>query len=138
MHNARKEEINVGRNPEVTGREHRHAIVCLLSTDAFFAMRIRPVLQHLGLTMKLYRNEADLVTHSTDAGLILVDFNGPVEWEALTPVIRRRASVIAFGAHTNVDGFRRAKGAGVTRVVSNGELSRSLPDLIGKYMTASQ
>jgi hypothetical protein len=47
--------------------------------------------------------------------------------------LRSGVPVVAFGSHTDVDGFRAAKAAGVARVVSNGEFSRSLADLVAKY-----
>ena len=43
--------------------------------------------------------------------------------------------ILAFGPHKDVEGFRSAKAAGVTRVVANGEFSRSLPDLVRRYAT---
>jgi hypothetical protein len=41
--------------------------------------------------------------------------------------------VIAFGAHTDTEGFRKAKAAGVARVIANRSLSEQLPDLIARH-----
>jgi hypothetical protein len=46
--------------------------------------------------------------------------------------------ILAFGPHKDVEGFKAAKRAGVTRVVANGEFSRSLPDLAKRYATTTR
>lgn len=107
--------------------------VSALSRDVFFGMRIRTVLNQLGYEMKLCKNEQELVEFAPGSVVSLVDFNIPVDWDALTSVLNGDVPVIAFGSHTNVDGFRAAKSAGVTRVVSNGEFSRRLPALLTQY-----
>lgn len=112
-------------------------LVCALSRDVFFGMRIRTVLQNLGYDLSLCKDEAELVAAAPAANIALVDFNQGVDWEALQPVISSSTPVIAFGAHTNVDGFRAAKAAGVRRVVSNGEFSRKLPALLTQYKKGS-
>ena len=113
--------------------ENKQEIVTALSRDVFFGMRIRTVLQKLGYEMRLCKTEQELVASSGDAIVALVDFNIPVDWDALAPILSGEVPVIAFGAHTNVEGFRSAKSAGVTRVVSNGEFSRRLPTLLTQY-----
>lgn len=107
--------------------------VAALSRDLFFGMRIRTVLQQLGYELHLCKTEQELVEHAVKCDVALVDFNMPVHWEILAPVTAGATPVIAFGSHTNVDGFRTAKAAGATRVVSNGEFSRRLPALLGQY-----
>jgi CheY-like chemotaxis protein len=111
--------------------------VVVYSQDLFFGMRIRTVVRQLGYAVSITKDAPTLLTHVTsEAGqpvLTLVDFNQPVDWDELTPVLRSGVPVVAFGSHTDVDGFRAAKAAGVARVVSNGEFSRSLADLVAKY-----
>lgn len=109
--------------------------VCALSRDVFFGMRIRTVLTNLGYELRLCPNELELVKSAQDADIALVDFNQGVDWKLLQPLLEGKTPVIAFGAHTNVEGFRSAKSAGVTRVVSNGEFSRKLPELLLQYAT---
>ena len=108
-------------------------IVCALSRDVFFGMRIRTVLTNLGYELTLCPDELELVKSARNADIALVDFNQGVDWNLLRPLLLGATPVIAFGAHTNVDGFRAAKAAGVTRVVSNGEFSRKLPELLLQY-----
>lgn len=107
--------------------------VAALSRDVFFGMRIRTVLAQLGYEMRLCKNEQELVEAVPGAVIALVDFNIPVNWDALASILGGQVPVLAFGSHTNVEGFRAAKSAGVTRVVSNGEFSRKLPALLTQY-----
>lgn len=108
-------------------------MVSALSRDVFFGMRIRTVLKQLGYELKLCKTEQELTEAAPNAVAALVDFNIPVDWEALESILGGKTPIIAFGSHTNVDGFRAAKSAGVTRVVSNGEFSRRLPALLTQY-----
>lgn len=107
--------------------------VAALSRDVFFGMRIRTILNQLGYEIKLCKTEQELEGSSPGAVIVLVDFNIPVDWDALKSVLEGDVPVLAFGSHTNVEGFRAAKSAGVTRVVSNGEFSRRLPALMTQY-----
>lgn len=113
--------------------ENQPGAVAALSRDVFFGMRIRTVLGKLGYEMKLCKSEQELVDSVEGSVLALVDFNISVDWDALKPILQGSVPVLAFGAHTNVEGFRAAKSAGVTRVVSNGEFSRRLPALLSQY-----
>jgi CheY-like chemotaxis protein len=109
-----------------------------LSRDLFFGMRARTVLRKLGHDLVLVNDEQKLLDAiGTDVpALVIVDFNQPVSWDVLAPLTAAEIPVIAFGAHTDVEGFRSAKAAGVDRVVSNGDFSRSLPDLVERYRKA--
>lgn len=109
--------------------------VVALSRDVFFGMRVRTVLRQLGHDLALVKTE-DEATAAVSEGapqILLVDFNQPVDWNALRSVLDGETPVLAFGSHTDVDGFRAAKDAGVSRVVSNGEFSRRLPELLEQY-----
>ncbi|MEJ7839802.1 MAG: hypothetical protein WKF81_13400 [Thermomicrobiales bacterium] len=103
------------------------------SPDLFFGMRIRTVLKQLGYTVVLTKSSTEFSDHPDGIVLGLIDFNQPVNWLEFQPAIDGGLPIVAFGAHTNVAGFRAAKAAGVARVVSNGEFNRSLPDLAAKY-----
>lgn len=120
-----------------TGENHApQGAIVALSRDLFFGMRIRTIVRKLGYELALPKDEHETVValnDTPDARIVLVDFNQPVDWDALRPVIESDVPVIGFGSHTDVDGFRGAKAAGVNRVVSNGEFSRALPDLVAKY-----
>jgi hypothetical protein len=113
------------------------AAIAVYSRDLFFGMRIRTVVRQLGYAATISQEVVSLIAHVAREDdppiLVVVDFNQPVEWADLAPVLASGVPVVAFGAHTDVEGFRAAKAAGVARVVSNGEFSRNLGGLVAKY-----
>ncbi|HYI24195.1 MAG TPA: hypothetical protein VD767_02205 [Thermomicrobiales bacterium] len=115
----------------------QRGLVAVLSRDLFFGMRIRTSLRKLGYIVAIAQDPATFGNHLVQgdqrASLGIVDFNGPVDWESLRLAIDSGVPIIAFGPHTDVEGFRAARAAGVTRTISNGEFSRSLPDLAQRY-----
>ena len=117
--------------------QQQRCLVAVLSRDLFFGMRIRTSLRSLGYVVAIAQDApafaAHLVQGDQRACLGIVDFNFPVDWPAVRDSVRQGVPIIAFGPHTDVEGFRAAKLAGVRRVVSNGEFSRSLPDLAQRY-----
>lgn len=116
-------------------------IVVVLSRDVFFVMRIRTTLRQLGYSVTIAPDAArfteHLATDDTPASLGLIDFNHGVAWGELAGALGLGIPIVAFGPHKDVEGFRAAKLAGVTRVVANGEFSRSLPELVQKYALPS-
>lgn len=112
-------------------------LVAVLSKDLFFGMRIRTSLRQLGYVVAIAQDAPTFSRHlengDQQACLGIVDFNHAMDWEALGDVMRPGVPILAFGPHKDVEGFRAARKAGVTRVVANGEFSRSLPDLALKY-----
>jgi hypothetical protein len=107
--------------------------VVVFSRDLFFGMRIRTVLRQLGYTVILSKSVDDFQRDAGEAVLGLVDFNQAVDWSEFAPTLASGFPIVGFGSHTDVEGFRAAKAAGVARVVSNGEFNRSLPALAVKY-----
>jgi hypothetical protein len=128
-------------SPVLTAGGQSGDSIVVLSRDVFFGMRIRTVLGKLGFAMVLVKTEGEFVAAMQAVTglpvLGLLDFNQPVDWDAVRPVLAGEVAVIAFGSHTDVEGFRQAKAAGATRVTSNGDFNRSLPDLIAKYRTGA-
>ena len=118
----------------------RPTVIAVYSRDLFFGMRIRTVVRQLGYSATISQDTGTLLAHvaseADPAALVLVDFNQPVAWGDFDAVLASGVPVVAFGSHTDVDGFRAAKAAGVARVVSNGEFSRSLADLVARYARA--
>ena len=112
-----------------------HGRIVAFSRDVFFGMRVRTVLRQIGYDLALVKSEAEArdAVAAAETHLLLVDFNQPVTWADLATVLQGETPVLAFGSHTDVEGFRAAKDAGVRRVVSNGEFSRRLPELIAQY-----
>lgn len=118
-------------------RREQDAIV-VLTGDLFFGMRVRTAVKQLGYSLTITKDEAGTIDALDQQApvLVLVDFNQPVDWSRLAQLRAAGVPVIAFGSHTDVEGFRAAKASGVNRVVSNGEFSRTLPDLIAKYRSS--
>jgi CheY-like chemotaxis protein len=106
-----------------------------LSRDLFFGMRARTVLRKLGHDLTLVNDEETLLetVRAESPVLVFIDFNQPVAWDTLTPLFKSDVPVIAFGAHTDLDGFRAARAAGIDRVTSNGDFNRRLPELLERY-----
>jgi predicted transcriptional regulator len=109
--------------------------IVALSRDLFFGMRVRTVVRQLGYDLALVNDESKMLAalDEGEAVLTLIDFNQPVDWDSLKELLEGPVPVLAFGSHTDVEGFRIAKAAGVTRVVSNGDFSRRLPELVDQY-----
>jgi hypothetical protein len=129
-------------NPGSTGPAQRPGcLVAVLSKDLFFGMRIRTSLRHLGYAVAIAQDVPTFSRHLQNgdqhACLGIVDFNFPVAWDDVKEAMGLGVPILAFGPHKDVEGFRAAKLAGVTRVVANGEFSRSLPDLVLRYATPS-
>lgn len=118
-------------------RPTQAGLVVVLSRDLFFGMRIRTSLRQLGYTVAIAQDVPTFTSHLVNgdqrASLGIVDFNFPVEWDQVATAMNRGIPVLAFGPHKDVEGFKAAKRAGVTRVVANGEFSRSLPELARRY-----
>ncbi len=112
-------------------------LVVVLSTDLFFGMRIRTTLRQLGYAVAIAQDPRSFAAHlhqgTQTAALGMIDFNHGVDWPALAKALKIGVPIIAFGPHKDIDGFRAARAAGVTRTIANGEFSRSLPDLVARY-----
>ncbi len=111
--------------------------VLVLSNDLFFSMRIRDALRQLGYHPLIASSEAEFSSAASNAESLvlgLIDFNHQLEWDALAPTLTGTGfPTVAFGPHKDTTGFAAARNAGVTRVVSNGTFTSSLPDLVQKY-----
>nr|MDQ3350173.1 hypothetical protein [Acidobacteriota bacterium] len=85
-------------------------LVAVLSKDLFFGMRIRTSLRQLGYSVAIAQDVPTFSRHleSGDqrACLGIVDFNYPVDWEAVRGVIGVGVPILAFGPHKDVEGFR--------------------------------
>lgn len=112
--------------------------VIIVNKDLFFGVTIANTLRALGYTAIAARSTTALdsaLSTSPEAALVIVDIAAVDDWEALKTIVDGAPDVpaIAFGSHTNVDGLRAAKKAGLTRVFSNGEFHRTMGDTITRY-----
>jgi hypothetical protein len=124
--------------PSTTESEISGPSVIVLNKDLFFGVTISNTLRALGYRPIAARSTAALASAlagAPDAALVIVDIAAVDNWEALQTALASATDVpsIAFGSHTNVEGMRAAKGAGLTRVFSNGEFHRTMGDAITRY-----
>ena len=63
-----------------------------------------------------------------EGSMLVVDIDARSDWEAaIRDATQKGIPVVAFGPHTNTEARRRAKEAGASRVLANGNLTRDLP-----------
>jgi hypothetical protein len=91
-----------------------------------------------GHLLRHYRAQHDPPTVAVyEPDLLVVDLtmfgSDPEAWEPIQDVLATGARVLAFGPHMDVEAFRAAKDAGVTRVVSNSQFHRNMANLIERY-----
>lgn len=120
-------------------------LVLFLNRDIFFAAPVGNAVRGRGLRM---RTVPDAARFAAAAGqrdeviLAIIDMNiltDAVDWPVIDGLIAAGLPfpIIGFGAHTDVETRRAAKGAGLTRIYANGQfkaeldaiLTRHLPDL---------
>jgi hypothetical protein len=116
--------------------------VLLLIPDVFFAVTVRNTVRRIGYDPHILKRTDDLIVAAGEhqAVLAVVDLaavQAGSEWDDIGDLVADGLPVLVFGSHKDVDGLRAAKAAGVTRVVSNGQFHREMPDLIKRYALAA-
>jgi len=124
--------------PLESNSETPGAPVIVLNKDLFFGVTISNTLRTLGYAPIAARSTTALATAITakpDAVLLIIDITAVDDWAVLKATVDATPQLpaIAFGSHTNVEGLRAAKNAGLTRVFSNGEFHRTMGDTIVRY-----
>jgi hypothetical protein len=113
--------------------------VIVLNRDLFLGIRIVNTLRAQGYTVTLLSTTERLVERlrdGTSPALAMIDLGAGPDWALLQPVLADpilTTPTLAFGPHKAVEAMRAAKAAGVTRLVSNGELHRDLVGLGERY-----
>lgn len=114
--------------------------IVVLNRDLMFGSRITAAAQSLGLTARFVRDLPALAATLGDANdlpvLAVIDMNAALDWDAVAALVADvggRVPVLGFGPHVDIEGRRAAKGAGLTRIVSNGEFHRDTAGFIGRY-----
>ena len=123
-----------------TSPEHKipSPAVLVLNKDLFFGVTIANTLRALGFAPVAARSTTALtaaISINPEAALVIIDIAAVDDWDALKATIDTIPDIpsIAFGSHTNVDGLRAAKRAGLSRVFSNGEFHRTMGPTISRY-----
>lgn len=116
--------------------------ILLLIPDVFFAVTVRNTVRRIGYDPHILKTTDDLVVAAGEhqAVLAVVDLaavRSASEWEDIGELVADGLPVLVFGSHKDVDGLRAAKAAGVTRVVSNGQFHREMPEMLQRYALAS-
>jgi hypothetical protein len=121
-----------------TTRKERGTVVALIS-DVFFGITVRNVARKLDFEAIVVREMAELnqTLAVYEPDLLIVDMTvlGTDEdaWEVVEDTLARGTRVLAFGPHREVELFRAAQAAGVTRVVANSQFHREMGPLIERY-----
>ncbi len=111
--------------------------ILLFVPDLFFSTKIEDTARRLGYRVESVDANADFdaALAAKQPSLVLLTFerNGDV-WEHLASSAHRAGfKVLAFGSHTNVAAFKRAKELGCDAVVANSRLNAELPGLLSKW-----
>ena len=113
------------------------AKIVVLIRDLFFSVKVKNELTNAGYEPLLVKREPELLStvESSNPSLVLLDLNAKPDWEALAPLLEsdKGPPVLAFGPHKDVDARREAQSAGVTRVVTNQQLHKSLHEYVSRY-----
>lgn len=120
-----------------TARQVRGNIIALIP-DVFFSVTVRNTIRRLDYDAHIVKSTEDLVDAVTTESsvLVLVDMEAvrdESDWDDIAGLARWGVPVLVFGPHRDVDGFRRAKQAGIARVVANSQFHREMPTLIERY-----
>lgn len=113
----------------------------LLTRDLFFSSRITGTAAALGLKVEVAPTAAAACDQlkSADFGCLFVDLgDAAVNIAELLPALpaEHRPPVVAFGAHVAEQRLQDAAAAGCDEVLTRGQLSSRLPDLLKKYLAA--
>jgi hypothetical protein len=114
------------------------APVLLLIRDLMFMARVTGTAKELGIPVKVVRDPAKLAPEAEavqaevgQGGRLIVDLNleGAIEaaaaWKAVT-----EGSVTGFVSHVDSETIRRAKDAGIDRVMPRSQFVQALPNLL--------
>ncbi len=102
-------------------------VALLLCTDLMFGSELQAISRKAG-----FRPVAVRLGSALPAGdILVVDLAASGDWESsMKAAVARNTPVVAFGPHTDAEARRKAKGAGASRVLSNGNLARDLPNIL--------
>ncbi len=119
--------------------DHDSPEIVVLNRDLFFGVRIGNALRDAGFRVTFRPATAPFVAYlqaaDPAAALGLIDLGAGPDWPEITAFMGEatRTPILVFGPHTDVDGFRAAKAAGITRIVSNGDFHRDMLGLVRRY-----
>ena len=111
--------------------------ILIISQNLFFLPRVQNVAEPLGCDVRQIRTEAEYVEafEQQAPALVLVDLEGdPDTWHGIVENTRSKPDVktriIAYGPHSDTEGFAKATALGCDAVLSKGQFTRDLPKII--------
>jgi len=134
--------MDTASEPTTSGSHNPSPEIVVLNRDLFFGVRIGNALRDAGYRVTFRPATAPFIAHlrATDppAALGLIDLGADPDWSEIAHVTRDMPAIpiLVFGPHKDVDGFRAAKAAGITRIVSNGDFHRDMLGLVRRYARA--
>ena len=114
-------------------------VIVVLNRDLFFGVRIGNALCDAGFVVTFCpaTSAFTAAVRAADppASLGLIDLGAAPDWADIAALTRDvpATPILVFGPHKDVDGFRAAKAAGITRIVSNGDFHRDMLGLVQRY-----
>ena len=104
--------------------------VLVLVRDLMFSGRIDATARAADVPVRIIRDPTQL--EGENAGVVLiVDLGQPGALEAAAAWKRRKGGeVVGFVAHVDEETIRRAREAGIDRVLTRGQFVQALPDLL--------
>jgi methylmalonyl-CoA mutase cobalamin-binding subunit len=128
--------------PTALARHDAAPEIVVLNRDLFFGVRIGNALRDAGYAVTFRPATAAFAAAvraaEPAAALGLIDLGADPDWSEIARLTQEVPStpILVFGPHKDVDGFRAAKAAGITRIVSNGEFHRDMLGLVRRYARA--
>ena len=118
--------INTNRDDEITEREGDLPVL-FFCDNLMFGVQLQNMARQAGRRHITVKPGAPL----PDGSILVVDIDARSDWEsAIRKAKQVGMPVVAFGPHTNTEARRRAKEAGASRVLANGNLTRDLPPVL--------
>ena len=116
--------------------------VLVLIRDLMFMARVTGTAKELGVPVKVVRDPGKLAAEEAEAGQerrLIVDLNleGAIEaaaaWKGAAG-----GSVVGFVSHVDAETIRRAREAGIDRVMPRSQFVQVLPDLLKMSQSSNQ
>lgn len=115
----------------------------LLSSDLFFSSKITGTAEVVGLKIRVFGSAAKIIAAIGESSVrfLIVDLSLPgLNIGELTAGIPAdsRPEIIAYDAHVRTDQLAAAKAAGCDAVLSRGQLSSGLSEILGRFVDAAE
>ena len=119
--------MDVSKTTEDSGPSAPSPVALLLCTDLMFGSELNAISRKAGFRPITLRPGSELPV----GDIMIVDLAARGDWEmSIRTAVARNTPVVAFGPHVDADARRKAKEAGASRVLSNGNLARDLPNIL--------